>query len=221
MHITIRKALFMTHTTSLSYIRSLFAKESDELQRIRANTVGQNNGIYIYPEEGKLLQLIIKMNQIKTIVEIGTLSGYSATWMAEALPKDGKIYTFEHDEKRYQMAKDNITNPKIELIKGNALNTLPSIENKAPFDMIFIDANKNGYHNYLSWAEKNIRKGGIIVADNTLLFDTVWNDNTGEKVSKAAIESMREFNLRLGNTEKYTSILLPTEQGFSIAIKEF
>jgi len=211
----------MHYEDAFSYIRDLFAKESNELQKIRESTVGKNNGIYIYPEEGKLLQLLIKMNNIKTIIEIGTLSGYSATWMAEALPENGKLYTFEHDEKRYQMAKENVTNPKIEIIKGAALNTLPSIEDKGPFDMIFIDANKNDYHNYLSWAEKNIRKGGIITADNTLLFDAVWDENTTEKVSNAAKNSMREFNLRLSDTEKYTSIMLPTEQGFNIAIKNF
>jgi len=211
----------MSYSSQLEYIRSLFAKESFNIRRVREHTTGVNNNIYIYPEDGKLLQMLIKMNNIKTVVEIGTLSGYSATWMAEALPDDGKLYTFEHDPKRAEMALQNITNKKIELIQGAALKMLPEIEDKAPFDMIFIDANKNDYHNYLSWAEKNIRKGGIIAADNTLLFDAVWDENTTEKVSNAAKSSMREFNLRLADESKYTSLLLPTEQGFSIAIKEF
>ncbi len=211
----------MDYTDRYSYIRDLYAKETKHLQHIRESTTGKNDGIYIYPEEGKLLQLLIKMNNIKTIVEIGTLSAYSANWMLNAIPEDGKIYTFEYDEIRAEQSRKNIKDDRIELIFGKALETLPSIENKAPFDMIFIDANKSGYANYLTWAEKNIKKGGLIVADNTLLFDAVWDKNTTERVSKNAIKSMQEFNLRLADESKYTSLLVPTEEGFSIAIKNF
>jgi len=98
---------------------------------------------------------------------------------------------------------------------------LSEIENQGPFDMVFIDANKNDYANYLTWAEKNIKKGGIITADNTLLFNTVWDKNSTERVSPAGLKSMQEFNLRLADSTKYTSLLLPTEEGFSIAIKNF
>lgn len=211
----------MEYTDKLSYIRSLFAKETEELRTIRESTTGKNDSIYIYPEEGKLLQMIIKLAGVKSIVEIGTLSGYSANWMVNALPEDGIVYTFEHDPTRAELAQANIKDPRIKLIKGNALKMLPEIENEGPFDMVFIDANKNDYSNYLTWAENNIKKGGIITADNTLLFNTVWDENSTERVSEAALKSMKEFNLRLADNSKYTSLMMPTEEGFSIAIKEF
>ena len=87
--------------------------------------------------------------------------------------------------------------------------------------MIFIDANKSGYADYLTWAEKHIKKGGLIVADNTLISDAVWKEDTEKKFSKNAIKSMQEFNLRLADKTKYTSIMLPIKDGFSIAIKNF
>lgn len=211
----------MEHKDKFSYIRELFAQETEQLKKIREATIGKNDSIYIYPEEGKLLQLLIKLSKVKTIVEIGTLSGYSANWMVDALPEDGFIYTFEHDPKRADLAQSNITDSRIKLIRGNALKMLPEIESQGPFDMVFIDANKNDYSNYLTWSEKNIKKGGIITADNTLLFNTVWDKNSTERVSPAGVKSMQEFNLRLADSTKYTSLLLPTEEGFSIAIKNF
>lgn len=205
----------------LDYIRRLFAPETAALQDIRARTTDKNDQISIYPEEGKLLQFLIKTAGIKTIVEIGALTGYSASWMAGALPPDGHIYSFEKDEKRAALFLENIRHPQITLITGDALTKLPSIEDKAPFDMIFIDADKLHYLEYLNWAEKHIRKGGLIVGDNTLLFDAVWHDTPTERVRPAALNAMRSFNQRLADPEKYTSILLPTAEGLTIALKNF
>lgn len=205
----------------LSYIRALFAPETDKMSSIRAAATG-NDAIGILPEEGKLLQILIQLAGVKTIVEIGTLHGYSALWMQVALPPEGKIYTFEKDTARAATAEKNISSEKnITLIKGDARDMLQAIEHAAPFDMIFIDGDKLHYADYLDWAEKHIRKGGLIIGDNTLLFDSVWHDDPVERVRPAARAAMRAFNLRLSDPQKYTSLLLPTEEGLTIAIKNF
>jgi predicted O-methyltransferase YrrM len=205
----------------LDYIRRLFAVETPKLASIRKNTTDKNDQISIHPEEGKLLQLLIRLAKVETVVEIGALAGYSTLWMADALPAGGHIHAFEKDEARAARARENLNSPKITLTVGDALKTLATIENKAPFDMVFIDADKLNYLRYLDWAEKNVKKGGLIVADNTLLFDSVWQREMPDRVRPTALKAMREFNKRLADPEKYTALLLPTAEGLTIAIKNF
>jgi predicted O-methyltransferase YrrM len=212
----------MPYRNSYDYIQQVFAPETPELEKIRRTTTDPNDQISIAPTEGKLLQVLIKMAGTKTVVEIGTLAGYSARWMADALPENGHIYTFEKDATRAKLYAANLKHPKITVIIGDALETLPSIESKGPFDMAFIDADKLAYAQYLDWVEKNIRKGGLIVGDNTFLFGTVWQDSpTDDRVRQTAWKAMREFNSRLADPARYTSILLPTEQGMTVAVKNF
>ena len=87
-------------------------------------------------------------------------------------------------------------------------------------DMVFIDADKGGYCEYLDWADKNVKSGGLIVADNTLLFNTVHLDQPRQDVSKRSWKIMREFNERLSNQKKYDSIIIPSTEGLSVAIKK-
>jgi predicted O-methyltransferase YrrM len=211
----------MKYNDRLDYIRKLFAPETQQIRTVRENTTDKNDQISIYPEEGKLLQLLIRLAHAKTIVEIGTLSGYSTLWMADALPEDGHIYTFEKDPVRAARASVNLCHPQITLHNGEALESLRAIEPKGPFDMIFIDADKIHYLDYLDWAETHIRRGGLIVADNTLLFDAVWREALPDRVRQTALQAMTDFNKRLANPEKYTSILLPTAEGMTIALKKF
>ena len=211
----------MMYKDRLDYIRQLFAPETPQLKTVRENTTDKNDRISVHPEEGKLLQLLIKLAGVKTVVEIGTLLGYSALWMADALPDDGHIYTFEKDAARAARASTNLRQPKITLITGDAVETLASIESRAPFDMVFIDADKLRYLRYLDWAEKHVRAGGLIVGDNTLLFDAVWREAQTSRIRQTALTAMREFNQRLADPAKYTAILLPTAEGMTIALKNF
>lgn len=216
------------------YIRTLFAPETPALQAVRAALSAPEDRISISPQEGKLLQLLIRMAGIKTVVEIGTLGGYSALWMAEALPAGGKIFTLEKDPARAHLARTHFakfdTAKKITLVEGDAAQTLAALSAQAPFDMVFIDADKISYAHYLDWAEENIRTGGLIVGDNTFLFGTVWQDaqdgaqtdtRHGNPVRPTAWHAMRDFNARLSDAQKYQSILLPTQEGLTVALKLF
>lgn len=205
----------------LDYIRALFAPETADMTALRARLYADpNNRISVEPEEAKLLQLLIRLGGIKSIVEIGTLGGYAALSMAAALPADGKIITIEKDPARHALAAENLKNEKkITFLYGDAREVLNTLN--GPFDMAFIDADKLNYGHYLDWAEKNVRLGGLIIGDNTLLFDSVWHDDPVDRVRPTARTSLRAFNERLADPERYESLMLPTAEGMTVAIKKF
>ncbi|WP_339047552.1 O-methyltransferase [Candidatus Mesenet endosymbiont of Phosphuga atrata] len=203
------------------YIRQTFTKEYAELSEAFINK--EKYLIQISAEEGKLLGLFIKMNNIKTIVEIGTLYGYSSILMAKALSSDGHIYTIEKNNEYADIAAQNFADfkvdDKITLMRGNGLDQLKKLEAHSPLDMIFIDADKASYTDYLDWAELHIRQRGLIVADNTLLFDTIYLKSSPEWLSEKLWHNMKDFNARLANIKKYYSMLIPTKEGMTVALK--
>lgn len=208
-----------------TYIENLFAGEDEVLQHVRRKMQEvDKDGMSISAGEAKFLQMLIAANKVKTIVEVGTFAGYSAIWMARSLAKDGHLYTFEFDPKHAKMAQENFAlaqlQDRITLLEGAASEQLKLIEDKAPFDMIFIDADKAGYPEYLTWAEKNVRSGGLIIGDNTFLFGSVYHDSCPEHETKRRYEAMREFNRRLADTSKYISILVATDEGMTVAVKK-
>lgn len=207
------------------YIRQLFAVETPALKEVRSTLTADNDQIAVEPEDGKFLQLLIRLVGAKKIVEIGTLAGYSALWIAGALPEDGHLYTIEKDEQRLVKSTTNLQKHdlkrQITLLPGAALDVLPTLVGKGPFDIVFIDADKLNYLHYLDWAENNVRTGGLIIADNTFLSDAVWDDAPKERVRDTARETMREFNRRLADSSRYHSIMLPTPAGMTIGQKIF
>jgi predicted O-methyltransferase YrrM len=204
------------------YIRALFGHENAAQKSARASLTGTHDSISLHAEEARILQLLIRLGNIRKIVEIGTLGGYSALAMAATLPEDGHLWTLEKDPARAALSRQNTANEKrITLIEGDARETLQRLEPHAPFDMIFIDADKLNYAHYLDWAEVHVRKGGLIVGDNTLLFDAVWMAERPPRVRDTALAAMRDFNRRLADTDKYHGILLPTAEGMTIAQKLF
>lgn len=209
----------------LKYIQDLFAPEDNFLKSVRNRIEQADFQIQIGPEEGRLLQVLMKMASVKTVIEIGTLAGYSTVWLARGLPEDGRVYTIERDALRIKRSKETFSEfsekQKITLLEGKALERLKDLEPMGPFDMIFIDADKLNYANYLNWAEKNIKKGGLIVGDNTLLFGALYLKETPDRISPSAFNSMKEFNERLADQDKYTGVMIPTEEGLTVAVKNF
>jgi predicted O-methyltransferase YrrM len=205
------------------YIRQTFAHEPKQQQAIRNGLTGPEDQISVPPEDGRLLQLLVRLAGAKKIVEIGTLGGYSSLWMAQAMPKGGVIYTCEYEERRAKIAEKNFKKyakgKKINIVRGNAHETLPLLSKKGPFDLVFIDADKISYAKYLDWAEKNVRKGGLIIGDNSFLFDAVWQEEPVDRVRQTALFAMRDFNRRLSDPKKYQSMLLNTGQGMTVAMR--
>jgi predicted O-methyltransferase YrrM len=143
--------------------------------------------ISVSPAQGKLLYLLAKMRGASRILEIGTLGGYSAIWLARALPPGGRLITLESDSKHAEVAKQNLglasLADKLEVRLGPALETLPQIEAEGlgPFDFVFIDADKPSYPEYFKWALKLTRAGSVIIVDNVVRKGKVVNAATDDE----------------------------------------
>jgi len=204
-----------------------FAKEPDYINSAKKLSLeNEIQQIALSAHEGKLLSLLFNLSGLKKIVEVGTLYAYSALWIAKNLPESGEIFTLEGDKKNYVIAKENIDRSphkeKIHLIFGDARDMLQTIENNGPFDGMFIDAMKFDYEIYLNWAEKNVRKGGLIIGDNTYMFGKLHMDPSQVlEEERSALKAMRNFNRRLADPEKYESVLIPTGEGMTVAKKLF
>ncbi|WP_406160808.1 O-methyltransferase [Streptomyces sp. NBC_01005] len=124
--------------------------------------------------QGKLLNLLARLQGARTVLEIGTLGGYSTIWLARALPEGGKVVTLEADPAYAEVARANIERAGladvVEIRVGRALDTLPELaaEGYGPFDVVFIDADKPSNPDYLAWSLKLTRPGSLIVADNVV-----------------------------------------------------
>ena len=209
------------------YMDNTFGHEDPLLQSLRqkAEEAGVLN-MQISAHEGRILWFLASILKAKKIVEIGSLYGYSTVYLSRALPEDGRIFTCDISEKRHQITQ-KILKPhpeynKIQWITGDARHTLKTLETKGPFDIIFIDADKNSYSAYLNWAEKNVRKGGLLIADNTFLFGSVYGEPLEAKSghSPETIEVMKSFNKRLSESDSWKGALIPTSEGLTIAIKK-
>ena len=148
------------------YITDILVPSDPALdEALRANEAAGLPSISVAPNQGKLLHLLARLRGARTILEIGTLGGYSTIWMARALPADGRLITMEFDPKHAEVASENIANAgladMIELREGKALELLPELaaEGLEAFDLIFIDADKCNNLQYFEWALRLSRKG--------------------------------------------------------------
>lgn len=191
------------------YIRDLVGSE-DEILKATNDSVNEANipPISVSANQGKFLQVLAKTCNARNILEIGTLVGYSTIWMARALPKGGKLVSLEFEPRHAEVAKRNIDRAGlsnvVDIRVGKALDLLPKL--KGPFDMIFIDADKQPYKEYFEWAMKLSRPGTLIVADNVIRDGKVMDpDSTDEMVQGA-----RRFNEFLSTVPGVTATIIQT-----------
>ena len=209
-----------------NYICNLVASEDDALkatvESIEKNGIPQ---ISVSASQGKFLQVMAKLCNAKKILELGTLAGYSTIWMARALPKDGKLITLEYEQLHATVAAENIKRAGldnvVEIRVGKALDLLPVIahENIAPFDMIFIDADKPPYAEYFLWSLKLSRPGTLIIADNVIREGKVLEENHEDERVRGA----HRFNKLLAATKEVTASIIQTvgakeHDGMAIAV---
>ncbi|MGQ4419748.1 O-methyltransferase [Streptomyces sp. SAS_269] len=157
------------------YFSSHLAPEDDALQAaLRDSEVAGLPHISVTATQGKFLQLLAEIQGARTVLEIGTLGGYSTIWLARALPADGRLISLEYSAKHAEVATRNIARAGLERIAevrvGPALESLPKLadENPAPFDLVFIDADKPNNAHYVEWALRLSRTGSLIVVDNVV-----------------------------------------------------
>ena len=165
---------------------------------LEASTAAGLPPINVSPLQGKFLMLLARMLQARRILEIGTLAGYSTIWLARALPPDGSLITLEADPKHAEVARSNFKraglDALIELRLGAALDSLPQIaaENRGPFDLIFVDADKRNNPGYLAWGLKLARAGSVIVVDNVVR-DGAVVDRSNTDANLIGIRRMNEM----------------------------
>ena len=183
-------------------------------------TLGDIQRMQISEIQGHFLQLIIKINNVKNCLEIGTFTGFSTFTMALALPNDGKITTLDHDKEIVTVAKkffkkgdlDNI----IETVISPAIETLKKfLQEGKKFDLIFIDADKGNYKNYYELCLNLINKKALIIFDNVLWHGEVFKKNVTDEQTNV----MREFNMHIKHDSRVEKVILPLGDGLTICRK--
>lgn len=207
------------------YALDLFLPQDVVLKEIlERSTIGGLPEIQVAPMDGRHLEILVRMTGAKKVVEIGTLGGYSGVCIARALPQDGKLYTFEYYEHHAKVARESFqkagVDRLIEIAIGPALENLHRIESYGPFDLVFLDADKVSYPQYLNWAEKNLRVGGVVIGDNTFAWGMIHDVGTVSADQKPSVQALREFNARLADSKgRFRSTILPTGEGLTIGVK--
>jgi predicted O-methyltransferase YrrM len=213
-------------TTVDRYITDLLVAPDPALEAaLQTSTEAGLPPINVAPNQGKLLQLLANMQGAQSILEIGTLGGYSTIWLARALPPGGRLVTLEAIPLHADVARKNITRAGlqkiVEICLGPALDTLKQLvaEKRGPFDFIFIDADKESYPDYFAWSLKLSRRGTCIIADNVVRNGAVI-DPTNED---PRVRGVRRFNELLAAEPRVTATTIQTVgskgyDGFTIAI---
>ncbi len=195
------------------YYSDLLVKPDSALDAaLKASDAAGLPAINVATNAGKMLFLLARLIGARRILELGTLGGYSTIWLARALPADGRLITLEFDNKHAEVARANIAGAglanMVEVRVGPALGSLPKLvaEGGAPFDLIFIDADKNNYPNYFTWALKLSRPGTLIIADNVVRKGAVADANSTD----ANVLGVRRMNELIAKEPRVTATALQT-----------
>jgi len=208
------------------YIGKLVGEEDKVLkQALKLMKEADIPAISVSANQGKFLQVLALTKGAKKILELGTLGGYSTIWMARALPADGHLLTLEYEQKHADVAQKNINNAGldkiVEIRVGKALDLLPIVEKEkiGPFDMIFIDADKQPYAEYFEWALKLSKPGTLIVADNVIREGKVLDKHPKDD----RVTGVQRLNNLLSGNTKVTATIIQTvgdkeHDGMAIAV---
>ena len=192
------------------YIQNLFAPQDEALEAaVRESQRAGLPEIHVSPNEGKLLQLLAEMAGARRILEIGTLGGYSAINLARGMAEDGRLISLEIDERHAEVARQNVERAglagKVEIRVGDARELLAKVaeSDEGPFDLVFIDADKEGYPEYLEWALRLSGPGSLILGDNT-----IWGGAIIDPQDNST-RAIHEFNEKIARDPRLSAIVLP------------
>jgi predicted O-methyltransferase YrrM len=208
-----------------NYICDLVAPEDDALKAtIESIEKNEIPPISISASQGKFLQVLAKLCNAKTILEVGTLAGYSTIWMARALPKDGRLISLEYEQLHADVATKNIKRAGldniVEIRVGKAIDLLPVLaKENMVFDLIFIDADKPPYAEYFEWALQLSHPGTLIIADNVIREGKVLEENHEDE----RVRGVHRFNKLLAATKEVTASIIQNvgakeHDGMAIAV---
>jgi caffeoyl-CoA O-methyltransferase len=200
------------------YIRALFAAEDDALRQARERHESERlPAIHISADEGQLLAVLVRAVGARSVLEIGTLGGYSGVWIARALPDDGRLTTIECDSHHAEVARQAFAEAgvahKVELVEGAALEILAGLT--PGFDAVFVDADKEPLASYYHESMRLLRVGGVLLCDNALL--------SGRAADATATDAealgVRAFNQLAAEDERLAATIIPVRDGLLVGIK--
>ena len=205
--------------TISEYIEQHSSPESEVLQQITRSTHLEviNPRMLSGHVQGRVLSMLSQMIQPQNILELGTFTGYSALCLAEGLAEGGRLITIEHNDEMEDSIRRNLAlsplGDKIELVIGDAKEWLAQQEKGAGFDLVFIDADKKEYSDYLDLVLPLMRDGGWILADNTL-----WDGHIVEEAYDKDRQTLalRAFNDKVASDERLQKVILPLRDGLTI-----
>lgn len=201
------------------YIRELVPGDDDVLRQIQANAAAQDMpSISIQPHEGHLLNWLVRLCGARLAVEIGTLAGYSGTWLARALPPDGHLHTIDINEAHVHIAREHFSLAglanRVTVHHGDANEVLPQLSAQGPFDLVFLDADKPSNPAYYAWAVDNLRPGGLLLAHNAYRHGGVLDPQ--DESARTTVTFTRE----LMADSRLQSVILPLGDGFICAMRQ-
>ena len=203
------------------YLRSLLKENTGILKELEEKALKEYIPI-ISPEVAQLIRLLSEMTGAKKLLEIGSAIGYSSILFA-GFSDDMKITTIEMDEQRATEAEENIRraemDKKITLLRGNALQVMDQIAEE--FDIVFVDAAKGQYNNFLPKCLKLLKKGGLLISDNILYRGTVAEMGFIPRKHRTIIVNMKEYLKRLSEDENLTTSIIPIGDGVAVSLKKY
>jgi caffeoyl-CoA O-methyltransferase len=203
----------------LEYCEKFSQPESALLQELNRETHLKVNSPRMLSGhlQGRFLSFISQLTRPSRILEIGTYTGYSALCLAEGLAEKGKLITIDPNEETNHFAQKFIDRSplrdKIQIMSGDAQRIIPELDEV--FDLVFIDADKQNYLNYYNLVIEKVRKGGLILADNTL-----WDGKVIAEKKDTDTVAIHELNTRVAADSRVTVVLLPVRDGISLILKK-
>jgi predicted O-methyltransferase YrrM len=208
------------------YVSGLLAPHDEELEAaLRASEEAGLPPIQVSPPQGKLLYVLAKTVGASSVLEFGTLGGYSTIWLARALPASGRLITLEAEPRNAEVAGENVARAgladRVDLRIGPALELLPQLESEGagPFDLTFIDADKEHTPEYFTWALDHSRPGSLIISDNVVRFGELVNPDSEDPT----IPAQRHFHEMLAAEPRVEATTIQTvgvkgHDGFNVAL---
>ena len=204
------------------YAEEVFLSDDAALEEIRSRAEAEGlPAIHVGRMDALHLEVLTRAAGARLAVEIGTLAGLSGLAILRGLAPDGVLHTFEYDPAHARVAEETFRNngfgDRAKIHVGPALERLREIESLGPFDLVFIDADKVNYPNYLAWAETHLRVGGILLADNTFGFGQV--PRASSPLAEAGVRAIDQLNRRVASGGRFRGTMLPTSEGLTFGVK--
>lgn len=201
------------------YVEERFAREDEILADLRRALKDRRfPEIQVSPSTGRTLQLLVAASGGMRVLEVGTLGGYSAIWMGRGLAEAGRLTSVEIDPDHASLAREFLEraglSKRVEVRVGDAREILPDLGPDESFDLVFLDADKEGYPGYATEALRLLRPGGVLLADNAF-----WNGRVLEAPRDEATRGIQALNEHLAGESSFTATILPVGDGLALAVK--